>query len=278
MIKYRNICFINEHFLFLRYKITKKDAEVLLFSVILHKLSHITMKLRQIFTLLALILLPLGAWADIELTATYTDKKGDEVTKTSIDEISEEAPLHVFFKSNVSNLESGSSIEWHFRHQGSDNNSDITRYEEDTTFDFTESGVTWVALYVRLDDEIIESDSIKVTISESHLEMPNAFSPNKDGHNDKYGAKGVNEESADGHYKSIVDFHAYIFNRWGQKLYEWHDVAGYWDGTFNGSPVKDGVYFVVVKARGADGIVYDIRRDVNLIRKHNEAESNTNNP
>ena len=261
--------------MFLRYKITKKDAEVLLFSVILHKLSLIKMKLRQILTLLTLILLPSGAWADIELTATYTNKDGKEITKKSTDEFIEEAPLHVLFRSNASGLEPGSSIEWHFRHQGTDGISDLTRYEEDTTFDFTESGLTTVALYVRLNDEIIESDSINVTISESHLEMPNAFSPNNDGHNDKYGAKGVNDANASGHYKSIVDFHAYIFNRWGQKLYEWHDVAGSWDGTFNGSPVKDGVYFVVVKARGADGIEYNIRRDVNLIRKYNEVESNS---
>ena len=34
--------------------------------------------------------------------------------------------------------------------------------------------------------------------------------------------------------------------------------------------MKDGVYYVVVKARGADGIEYNIRRDVNLIRNYNE--------
>ena len=235
------------------------------------------MKLRQIFTLLTLILLPSGAWADIELTATYTNKDGEEITKKSTDEFVEEAPLHVLFRSNASGLEPGSSIEWHFRHQGTDGSSDLTRYEEDTTFDFTESGVTVVALYVRLNDEIIESDSINVTISESHLEMPNAFSPNDDGINDYYGAKGIkkNGGNSTGHYKSIVDFHAYIFNRWGQKLYEWTDIEGYWDGTFNGSPVKDGVYFVLVKARGADGIEYNIRRDVNLMRKKNVVESNS---
>ena len=74
-----------------------------------------------------------------------------------------------------------------------------------------------------------------------------------------------------------MEFHAYIFNRYGQKLYEWTDLDGGWDGTHNGHPVKDGVYFVYVKARGADGKEYNIRRDVNLIRKFNEVE-NTNNP
>ena len=93
--------------------------------------------------------------------------------------------------------------------------------------------------------------------------MPNAFSPNGDTHNDVYKAK---------EYQSIVEFHAYIFNRWGQKLFEWTNPAEGWDGNYNGNPVKEGVYFVVVKARGADGIVYNIRKDVNLLRGYTKTE------
>ena len=233
------------------------------------------MKLRQIFTLLALILLPSGVWADIAPSATYTDSSGSEVTIW--DDFTAEAPLHVIFRANPSFLDEGAGLEWHFRHQGASGSNDYTRYEEDTEFDFTESGLTEVSLLVRLDNEVIDSMSIRITISESHLEMPNAFSPNDDGVNDVYGAKGIkkNGGNSSGAYKSIVDFHAYIFNRWGQKLYEWTDIEGYWDGTFNGSPVKDGVYFVLVKARGADGIEYNIRRDVNLMRKKNVSETNS---
>jgi len=39
--------------------------------------------------------------------------------------------------------------------------------------------------------------------------------------------------------------------------------------------VKDGVYFVLVNARGADGKEYNIRRDVNLIRRHNDDTTNS---
>ena len=70
-------------------------------------------------------------------------------------------------------------------------------------------------------------------------------------------------------------FHAWIFNRWGQKLFEWTDISKGWDGKYNGSPVKDGVYYVLVKARGADGVEYNIRRDVNLLRKKNTETSGT---
>ncbi|MBQ2334005.1 MAG: gliding motility-associated C-terminal domain-containing protein, partial [Prevotella sp.] len=99
------------------------------------------------------------------------------------------------------------------------------------------------------------------------LKMPNAFSPNSDEPNKTYHAK-------DG-YKSIVEFHAYIFNRWGQKLYEWDDPAGAWDGTYNGRPVKEGVYYCLVKAKGADGRKFNIRTDVNLLRGYTEKGSST---
>ena len=152
----------------------------------------------------------------------------------------------------------------------------MTRYEENTEYTFMESGTTTVTLVVMVGGEITESKEIKVSVYDSHLEMPNAFSPNDDGTNDIYGAKGAHNENAQGHYRSIVEFHAWIFNRWGQKLYEWTDIKGGWDGKYNGQPVKDGVYFVLVKAKGADGKEYNIRRDVNLLRNFNTPENSNN--
>ena len=46
--------------------------------------------------------------------------------------------------------------------------------------------------------------------------------------------------------------------------------------SYNGKPVKDGVYFVLVKAKGADGIEYNIRRDVNLLRGFIDRAGNSN--
>ena len=74
-------------------------------------------------------------------------------------------------------------------------------------------------------------------------------------------------------HQNIVEFHAYIFNRWGQKLYEWTDLEGGWDGTYQGKDVKQGTYFVLVKAKGADGQTYNIRKDVNLLRGFTEGTS-----
>ena len=162
--------------------------------------------------------------------------------------------------------------------QEEDKGDFLVRYEEETTYRFVESGTFDVTLICRLSDtgELVDSASVVVAISESRLEFPNAFSPNDDKINDRYGAKGVNDPQSPSHWKSIVEFHAYIFNRWGQKLYEWTDPAGSWDGTFNGHPVKEGVYYVLVKAKGADGRVYNIRKDVNLLRGYHETGNSTN--
>lgn len=102
-------------------------------------------------------------------------------------------------------------------------------------------------------------DQTDTTTVVSHIEIYNAFSPNGDGINDKLTVKS----SAT---KGIVEFRAIIYNRWGQKLYEWTDINDGWDGTYNGSPVKQGTYFVLVKAKGSDGQTHTIRRDVNLLR------------
>ena len=197
----------------------------------------------------------------VEISAIYIDDNGVE-TETRTD-FSGQAPLNVSFRANPQDMEGlDPTYEWHFRMEGEGKDM-MVRYEENTDYTFTKAGKTYVTLYANLGNEERDSSRICVTISESKLLMPNAFSPNGDTHNDVYKAK---------EYQSIVEFHAYIFNRWGQKLFEWTNPAEGWDGNYNGSPVKEGVYFVVVKARGADGIVYNIRKDVNLLRGFTKTE------
>lgn len=92
----------------------------------------------------------------------------------------------------------------------------------------------------------------------SHIDIPNGFSPNGDDINEILRVKSSTT--------GITEFRAIIYNRWGQKLYEWTDLDGGWDGTYNGSPVKQGTYFVLIKAKGSDGQTHTIKRDVNLLR------------
>lgn len=230
--------------------------------------------MRYIRTLLLLVLCTtLQAYADevptIDPQATFTTDEGEE-TVTSY---SGSAPLTVVFHANAENVGMYTPhYEWRFTKEG-ETQPYLVRYEEETEYTFTEAGSHRIVLYATFingtdtvaytKDYWQDAQPITIQISESKLEMPNAFSPNGDGINDIYRAKN--------NYQSIVEFDAYIFNRWGQKIYEWHDPAGGWDGKFNGKDVKQGVYFVLVKAKGADGRKYNIKKDVNLLRGYTES-------
>ena len=233
----------------------------------------------RIITPLAVVLMLFAVCAAAEAqtvplispTATYTDADGNEQTETSI---SESAPLSVTFRSGAAGTDGWSAhYEWRFYREGQRDQPYLVRYEEETTYTFNEAGAHHVelwAVFTQGTDSVSYTDTywssegspLSVTISESKLEFPNAFSPNGDGINDVYKAKSD--------YRSIVEFQATIFNRWGQRLYAWTDPAGGWDGKFHGKDVAQGVYFVLVKAKGADGRKFNIRRDVNLLRGYTE--------
>ena len=228
--------------------------------------------------ILLLVLMPFVATAqsDVEApvpTALLTNSDGGQEELAEGDTYEGEAPLMAQFSANALEYDDFSRVcTWTFMH---DDNPDpvLVRYDADVNYDFREAGLFTVGLKVvytnRSNPNLIleyEYEPFTISISESSLKVPNAFSPNGDGINDYFNVYDV---------KSIVSFSAAIYNRWGQQLYSWGidkmecEECG-WDGTYKGTPVKDGVYFVVVSARGADGIIYDIKSDVNLLRGYIE--------
>jgi len=208
----------------------------------------------------------------INPTATY-DIDGVEVVSS---DTTASAPLKGIFRANPENVGDYTAYyEWRFYDPSAPDEPWLLRYEEDTEYEFTTTGTTYIecyAIFTHNEDTVeytseywSENEPLKVTIPESNLKMPNAFSPNGDGINDIYKAKEG--------WSSLVEFKATIFNRWGKKLYQWTDPNDGWDGTYNGKPVKQGVYFVDVRATGSDGVKYHFRRDVNLLRGYTESTS-----
>ena len=193
----------------------------------------------------------------------YTDANGETTTIAAGETYAGSAPLTVAFAANPPTTNNvATNYEWHFFNQNNPRSAFLIRYDENTEYTFTEAGATRVVLYEILNGDTTRYNAISLSISESGLQMPNAFSPNGDGINDVYRAKPG--------YKSIVEFKAVIFNRWGQKIYEWNDPAGGWDGKHKGKDVPQGTYFVNVIAKGADGKEFRIRRDVNLLRGYTQ--------
>ncbi|GGA85760.1 T9SS type B sorting domain-containing protein [Puia dinghuensis] len=95
------------------------------------------------------------------------------------------------------------------------------------------------------------------------LALPNAFTPNGDGRNDRFYVLG-------GPVNSVVETFA-VFNRWGQAVFRAHNVAPGdasvgWDGRINGSFVPPGTYVYVVVMRFATGSRQTYKGTVEVIR------------
>jgi len=63
---------------------------------------------------------------------------------------------------------------------------------------------------------------------------PNAFTPDGDEFNQTWKPEILGID--------IYDFDLFIFNRWGEVIWENHDPSVGWDGTYQGKPVQDGMY------------------------------------
>ncbi len=210
--------------------------------------------------------------------AVFSYTKDGEAIEEERSEYSGEAPVTGRFSANPEDYAGYQPVYewWIYPSSGTKEQFVVHRSgvnEAEFEYTFSQSGSFIVALKVTFskDNDSVDYPEVgehtfSVTVSESKLEMPNAFSPNGDGKNDEYKAKST--------HQSIVEFRATIFNRWGQKLYQWNDVNGGWDGKYKGKTVKDGVYFVNVVAKGADGVEYKIRKDVNVLTRYNEEEGN----
>ncbi len=90
---------------------------------------------------------------------------------------------------------------------------------------------------------------------DGNIFIPNAFTPNNDGRNDKF--------------EAITDYgyrinSMYIFNRWGQIVYD--GQAGIWDGNFGGSACEIGTYFYKIEFGCIIGGITERVGDVMLIR------------
>jgi len=97
-----------------------------------------------------------------------------------------------------------------------------------------------VTAYKLNDTTIISQSNIVEVMPPLNIYVPNAFTPNGDGINDLFGAKG------DG----IIEFNIQIFNRWGELVFESSDINKQWDGTYNGEKTETGAYAYSITAFG----------------------------
>lgn len=117
--------------------------------------------------------------------------------------------------------------------------------------------------YLTITDSVgcIYQDSLKieciyVDCGEANITIPNAFTPNGDGHNDRLCIHG----------EWVKDFYIAIFTRWGELVYESTDINACWDGRYKDNWCIPGVYTYRCKVTCEAGQEGEFKGDVTLIR------------
>ena len=109
------------------------------------------------------------------------------------------------------------------------------------------------------DSGCVATSSTIITVDPQHqLYVPNAFSPNGDGYNDYWEIYGYK--------KAWVYVSVEIFDRWGEKIFESHDIDFKWDGTYRGTPVVIGVYLYTLTVVNVDGYSASSHGSISIIK------------
>jgi gliding motility-associated-like protein len=74
---------------------------------------------------------------------------------------------------------------------------------------------------------------------------PNAFTPNNNGINETFFAKGIGW--------STEGFSFDVFNRWGEHIFHTNDINGQWDGRYMGNLVQTDVYVWLIEVKDFKG-------------------------
>ena len=188
--------------------------------------------------------------------ATQQSRDADNEVKVETSSLGGSAPVEIEFEAAVT--DAAVFTQWLMARDPE--MEDVIYRTSDLSFSytFTEMGSVYVQFHASDNSGECSSfsDIYTVFVGESMLRCPNAFSPGA--------TPGVNDEWKVV-YKSIVNFECYIFNRWGEKMCEFHDPSQGWDGKYGGKVVPAGVYYYVIKARGSDGRNYNLSGDINII-------------
>jgi gliding motility-associated-like protein len=96
----------------------------------------------------------------------------------------------------------------------------------------------------------------KADCTASSLFVPNTFTPNGDGKNDKLFVRG----------NYIAQLYFAVYNRWGEKIFETTDKNIGWDGYYQGNLADPGVFGWYLKATCKKGETAEMKGNVTLIR------------
>jgi gliding motility-associated-like protein len=98
--------------------------------------------------------------------------------------------------------------------------------------------------------------TITVELPCGEVFVPDAFSPNGDGHNDVECVYG----------KCIATLYFVIYDRWGNKVFETNDQNQCWDGTYDGKLMNTGEFVYYLNYTLNSGSKVSQKGNITLIR------------
>lgn len=220
---------------------------------------------------------PIALKAHPQAIVTTRGKPGErtnEVERPSDPEtlIKRSAPLIVTFRANGLNAD---HYDWRIR-KGTE--EIIQRADAQHEYTFSEPGNYTVLVGISNSYGCaLDTVTFDVAVSASMLVVPNVFTPNGDGTHDEFRVV----------YRSIKEFHCWVYNRLGHQVFYSNNPDKGWDGTIHGRPAAEGAYYYVIRALGTDAEsdymakpkytkklkkgeqplgVYQLSGDINLLR------------
>lgn len=127
--------------------------------------------------------------------------------------------------------------------------------QKSPTFTTTDTGTYCFTLIAR-NDYCEDTTEDCARLIETHIFMPNAFTPNGDGRNDVLGPITKNT--------TVLEFS--IYNRYGQRVFVSYDHTKAWDGTYGGKLCDMGTYFYKLRYQVLDREPQLMKGDIALIR------------
>lgn len=117
---------------------------------------------------------------------------------------------------------------------------------------------TWYYVTVITDNGCTGKDSVLVRMKKKcgEIYVPSMFSPNGDGNNDTFTARGACIA------KGIIT----IYNRWGEVVFKTDDIYDGWDGTQRQKEANTGVYIYRIEAVLEDETTHEFNGSVTLVR------------